>query len=108
MGKENGKDTITVSRMPSMFKRFSRLLPRLFRRLSSSLHVWSEYPSLHTAPIALPAVGAPTGSSRGSPEAAHCARITCFPYQYESYQLPSRHLQIQEMRMLLMTTMNSI
>ena len=43
-----------------MFKRFSCLLPRLFRRLSPSLslHVWPDNPNLHTAPIETP-IGLP-------------------------------------------------
>ena len=75
----------SVNRMPGMFKRFSPLLPRLFRRLSPSLHVWSDYPRLHTAPIGLPC---PVEREWELPQ----GRAECHPRQYIVHASPVFHI----------------
>ena len=56
MGKGNGKDTLTGLRQPyaGHVQAFLSSAPTFVPPIEPSLHVWSEYPSLHTAPIGLP------------------------------------------------------
>ena len=101
MGKENGKDTATGLRQPyaGHVQAFLSSAPTFVPPIEPSLHVWSEYPSLHTAPIGLPCPverwELPQGRAECHPRPSIVPSITCFPYQYQSHQLPSQHLRIR-------------